>query len=84
MNRFDDKWTWRVVEKVGIPVFIAIVTAAIIWGSVKEKIENLERADAGNRITRLETRTDDLKQDVTEIKRDVKEILRSVNGAGER
>lgn len=63
MNRFDDKWHWRLLEKVLVPAF-SVLVAYIAF-----------RVQLEHRITVVETVTDTLKADVKDIKSDVKEIL---------
>ena len=60
MNRFDDAWRWKIFEKFLGPLLAAILTAAVIWGSVKQQIEELVKADCPTRITRLETQYVDI------------------------
>jgi hypothetical protein len=78
MNRFDDKLNWRLWEKVIGPLLAALLTGAVIWGSIREKITNLEKIDGANRIAKLEVGQADIKEDVRDIKVDVKELLRRI------
>jgi len=76
LQRFDDRWSWRLLEKVVVPLCVAVLTAAVIWGSMKEKITNLEKINASERLMRLETQYTDMASNVSDIRIDVKELLK--------
>jgi hypothetical protein len=77
-RRFVDKTSWVLLREFVAPIVAALFTGAVIWGSVREKINNLEKVNAGDRLMALEVSQSDIKTDVTDIKHDVKEILKRV------
>jgi hypothetical protein len=77
-RRIIDKTSWVLMREFVAPIVAALLMGAVIWGSVKEKINNLEKVNAGDRIVALEVSQNDIKTDVVDIKKDVKEILRRV------
>jgi hypothetical protein len=78
MNRYDDGFMWGIIKYLIAPVIAAVMTGAVIWGSVKEKITNLETIHAGSRLDRIEVAISDMRDDLQDIKHDNKEILRRV------
>lgn len=78
-HRFDDNLIWHVFKNLFAPFLAAVLTAGIIWGSVREKIEALEKQNAGYRLDRIEVSQSDMKDDLQDIKHDVREILKKVH-----
>lgn len=63
MNRFDDKLSWRFLEKFIAPV-VSVLLAYIVF-----------RVNLEHRITIVETNQESMHGDIQEIKNDVKALL---------
>lgn len=60
MSRFDDKLNWRIWEKIVGPIVAAVLTGGIIYGSMKNDLDTLVKAELPTRMTRVETQFQDI------------------------
>ena len=64
MNRFDDKFSWHLFEKVIAP----LISVCLAWGAFRIQLEH--------RMTEVEVRESSLHEDVKAMQSDIKELLR--------
>lgn len=66
MQRFDDRFSWKFLEKFLGPLLAAILTGAGLYAKME------------SRITTVEVKELQLHDDVSDMKKDIKEILRRI------
>jgi len=60
MSRFDDALRWKIFDRVVVPLAVALLTGAVIYGSTREKLDELTKANLPDRLTRVETQFADI------------------------
>ena len=60
MNRFDDSLRWKIFDRIVIPLAVALLTGAVIYGSTRQQLDELVKANLPERITRVETQFVDI------------------------
>lgn len=75
--RFDDHFKWKIVELIAVPIIAAALTGAVIWGSTKERISDLETlkpviAQDHVDVSILKSAVADMSEDVKYIRRHTK------------